>query len=323
MSRVRTAFVPGAGLGKRLRPLTEERPKPLVPVRNRPLITHVFDALIGVGIERFVVNTHHRPEAYEAILGRDGYRGREVRFIFEPTLLETGGGIWNARELLGREPVLVHNGDVFADLNLAALLAGHAAEGAEVTALLRSKDGPLQVRFDRRTRRVTDFRGVLGARAGVETLFTGAYVIEPEFVDRIPPGRAGSVIPVFLDVLREGGVGFQSMDSSEHRREANATAFIAGVLDDSGSWADLGDRGSYLAAHRGDVVVDETATRGEGGELRGFVAIGASAEIGRDVTLEDTVVWEGAKIASGARLRGCIVRDHRVVPAGTYADTDF
>lgn len=304
MTAVRTAFVLGAGLGQRLRPLTEERPKPLVPVRNRPLITRVFDALIEAGIGRFVVNTHHRPEAYGRVLGGDGYRGREVTFVFEPTLLETGGGLRNARHLLGREPVLVHNGDVLATLNLRALLATHAGEGAEVTALLRSKDGPLQVLFDRRTKRVKDFRHALGAEGGIDTLFTGAYVVEPAFIDRIPEGVATSVVPVFLEMLRGGGR-------------------IAGELDDGGVWADLGDRASYLAAHRGEVIVDETAALGADVALRGFAAIGANAEIGAGATLEDTVVWPGAKIASGARLRGCIVRDDRVVPAGSFADTDF
>lgn len=304
MTTVRTAFVLGAGLGKRLRPLTEERPKPLVPVKNRPLITHVFDALIDAGIERFVVNTHHCPEAYGRILGDAGYRGREVKFIFEPTLLETGGGLRNARDLLGREPVLVHNGDVLATLNLRALLATHAAEGAEVTALLRSKGGPLQVRFDPRAKRVRDFRGALGVEGGVDALFTGAYVVEPAFMDRIPEGVVTSVVPIFLEMLRRG-------------------APIAGELDDDGVWADLGDRASYLAAHRGQVVVDETASLAADGRLHGFVAIGARAEVGAGVTLEDTVVWPGAKIASGARLRGCIVRDDRVVPAGFFADTDF
>jgi len=302
LSRVRTAFVPGAGLGKRLRPLTEERPKPLVPVRNRPLITHVFDALIDAGIERFVVNTHHRAEAYGALVGNE-YRGREIAYIHEPVLLETGGGIWNARELLGREPVLVHNGDLLATLNLSRLLEVHAAEGCEVTALLRSAGGPLHVLFDRRTSRMKDIRNTLGAEGGIETLFSGAYVIEPAFVDRIPPGEIISVVPVFLDMLRAG-------------------VPIAGVLDDGGTWADLGDRASYLAAHAGTVLVDPSARLGGGVEMRGFACVGADAEIGDDVVLEDTVVWPGAKIASGARLRGCIVRDHREA-AGLHADTDF
>lgn len=297
---IRTAFVPGAGLGRRLRPLTERRPKPLVPVGNQPLITRVFDALIGAGIERFVVNTHHCAVAYAELVGPE-YRGRCVDFIHEPVLLETGGGIRNARGLLGREPVLVHNGDVLADLNLRGLVEAHAAGGAEVTLLLRGRDGPLQVRY--REGRAVDFRGALGVPDGADTLLTGAYVIEPEFVDRIPEGIL-SVVPVFLDMLRAG-------------------APIAGLLDDSGTWADLGDRASYLEAHRRfGTRVDPSARLGAGVELRGFVTIGADAVVGGGAVIEDSVLWDGAEIASGARLRGCIVRDH-CVASGTHADKDF
>lgn len=301
--RVRTAFVPGAGLGKRLRPLTERRPKPLVPVRNRPLITHVFDALIAVGIERFVVNTHHCPEAYDVAFPAGAYRGVPITFVFEPVLLETGGGLVNARAHFGDEPVLVHNGDVLANLNLAGLLAAHAEEGREVTALLRSKDGPLHVLFDRRTRRMRDIRNALGTAGGVDTLFTGAYVVEPAFLDRIPVGEIISVVPVFLDMLRQG-------------------VPIAGLLDDSGAWADLGDRASYLAAHAGGVLVDPGARVGAGVEFRGAVAIGAGAEIGEGAVLEDCVVWEHAKVSPGANLRRCVVRDHRLA-AGTHDGVDF
>jgi UTP-glucose-1-phosphate uridylyltransferase len=118
-----TAFVLGAGLGTRLRPLTEERPKPLVPLVHKPLITFAFDHLHAVGVRRFVVNTHHRPQTYDAILngknGRAEYRGCEVVFRHEPELLDTGGGIGNIRDLVGNEPFLVHNGDVLADLRRA------------------------------------------------------------------------------------------------------------------------------------------------------------------------------------------------------------
>jgi NDP-sugar pyrophosphorylase family protein len=302
LSVIRTAFIPGAGLGTRLRPLTEHRPKPLVPVHNRPLITFVFDALIDVGIERFVVNTHHCPETYDTLIG-SRYRGREVHYIHEPVLLETGGGLRNARELLGEGPVLVHNGDVLASLNLSALIEAHRTGGAEVTALLRGKDGPLQVRFDPASGRVLDFRGVLGATGGRDTLFTGAYVIEPAFVDRIPAGQIISVVPIFLEMLREG-------------------APIAGVLDDSGQWADLGDRASYLAAHRGEIRVHETARVAPDAEICGFAALGADVEIGPGAVIEDTVIWEEVKIASGCVLRDCIVRDHRVV-TGTHTNTDL
>lgn len=301
--RVRVAFVPGAGLGKRLRPLTEERPKPLVPVRNRPLITYVFDSLLAVGIERIVVNTHHCPDVYAEVFPDASYRGCPLTFVHEPVLLETAGGLENARAHFGPGPVLVHNGDLLADMNLAGLLETHAREGREVTALLRSSGGPLHVLFDRRSERIRDIRDALGAEGGIDTLFAGAYVVESAFLDRIPPRQVISVIPIFLDMLR-GGVS------------------IAGRLDDSGAWADLGDRASYLSAHAGGWTIDPSAEIAADAEFLGFGAVGAGAKIGAGAVLADTVVWPGAEIASGARLRGCIVRDRRVAQ-GEHADTDF
>ena len=107
----RTAMVMAAGLGKRMRPLTATRPKPLVEVAGKPLIDHVFDRLRAAGVERVVVNVHYLPDVIEAHLaGR--YPDMEVLISDERAmLLETGGGLARARPLLGDEPVLVVNGD--------------------------------------------------------------------------------------------------------------------------------------------------------------------------------------------------------------------
>ncbi len=107
----RTAMVMAAGLGKRMRPLTITRPKPLVEVRGRPLIDHVFDRLRAAGIERVVVNVHYLADSLEAHLRRR-YGDMEVVVSDERAqLLETGGGLVKALPLLGDEPVLVVNGD--------------------------------------------------------------------------------------------------------------------------------------------------------------------------------------------------------------------
>ncbi len=107
----RTAMVMAAGLGKRMRPLTITRPKPLVEVRGRPLIDHVFDRLRAAGIERVVVNVHYLADSLEAHLRRR-YGDMEVIVSDERAqLLETGGGLVKALPLLGDEPVLVVNGD--------------------------------------------------------------------------------------------------------------------------------------------------------------------------------------------------------------------
>ena len=94
---IRTAFILGAGLGTRLRPLTEECPKPLLPVGGRPLITYAMDHCLSVGIERFIVNTHHCPRAFDRAFPEKSWRGWPILFRHEPVLLDTGGGSRTSR----------------------------------------------------------------------------------------------------------------------------------------------------------------------------------------------------------------------------------
>ena len=142
--KIRTAFILGAGLGTRLRPLTEHCPKPLLPVGGRPLITYAMDHCRSIGVERFIVNTHHCAEAYDKAFPGGNWRGMPILFRHEPVLLDTAGGLKNIEDLLEEdETILVYNGDILTDLPLERLLAAHAAGGREVTLALRS-DGPLR-----------------------------------------------------------------------------------------------------------------------------------------------------------------------------------
>jgi len=319
-----TAFVLGAGLGTRLRPLTNERPKPLVPVFHKPLITFAFDHLRAFGVERFVVNTHHRPEAYGALLGekesRAAYAGDfPVWFSHEPVLLDTAGGIKNAEPLIGRQHFLVHNGDVLADLALDRLIRTHLESGNVATVGLRSFGGPLHVQMDSVSGRMTDIRGKLGKGSGPSYLFIGIYALSPEIFDWIPPGEALSVIPVFLRMIEAG------------KR-------VGGVVLDEGIWFDLGERSSYLEAHQmfsgggwrlsypldrpWPIAVHPSARVAETAVLEGVCAIGPGAVVGEGAVVRDSVVWERAEIASRARLEGCIVRDGRIA-AGELRGADL
>ncbi|HSG90432.1 MAG TPA: nucleotidyltransferase family protein [Pseudomonadales bacterium] len=113
-----------AGLGTRLRPLTDRVPKPLLEVAGRPLIEHHLARLAGLGVARVVINLHHLGDRIRAHLG-DGERfGVEIRYAPEPRLLETAGGIHAALPLLGDAPFLVMNGDVFCDYDPRPLLGG-------------------------------------------------------------------------------------------------------------------------------------------------------------------------------------------------------
>lgn len=312
------AFVLGAGLGTRLRPLTEVRPKPLIPVCNRPLIEYAFDHLLGAGkvqrgrpqtlleIERFIVNTHWLPEVYPRIFPNSSYCGRSIAFRHEPSILETAGGIKNIEDLLGGEPFIVYNGDILTDLPLGPALDAHRAAGNEVTLVLRSSGGPLQVSLGENGE-IADIGGRLSSPVPSRYLFTGVYFVQPEFLRRIPAGEKISVIPIFLEMIRVG-------------------AKLGGVVIDEGHWWDLGSRQQYLAVHQHYAAqapwIDPAARIAPSAVITGSSAIGAGVQIGAGARICDSLLWPGAEVADGADLQSCIVTG-RQPAAGARVDADL
>jgi NDP-sugar pyrophosphorylase family protein len=307
------AFVLGAGLGMRLKMLTERRPKPLIPIYGKPLITFAFDQLIAAGASEIVVNTHHCHEAYEAAFPKGMYDGARLIFEHEPVLLETAGGIKNVERHFGGAGFLVYNGDVLTNVPIKKALAHHEASGNEVTMVLRSRGEPLHVTLE--GGRVVDIAGRLGA-PGPRYLFTGIYVVEPAFLRRIPPRTKISVIPLFMEMIKQG-------------------AKLGGVVLDEGSWWDLGTREKYLEVHEalagadffGDgrewrTPVAGTARVAAEARLGGFVVAGAGAEIEPGAQLTDCILWEGARVLAASRLNRCIVTSGRTA-AGQHTGVDF
>ena len=247
--RVKTAFILGAGLGMRLRPLTEECPKPLLPVGGRPLITYAMDHCLTAGVERFIVNTHHCPTAFDRVFPEKRWRGRPILLSHEPVLLDTAGGMKNIEGLLAEEDetLLVYNGDILSDLPLARLLETHAAGGKEVTLVLRS-DGPQKnVALDEEGA-VCDLRGILGNPGVRLCLFTGIYAVEKSFFRRLTPGKVESVVPVLVEMIREtpGSVGSVVVDEGGWRDIGDPEAYQSG--QDHGTQAELYQRWRRAAA---------------------------------------------------------------------------
>jgi mannose-1-phosphate guanylyltransferase len=230
--RIKTAFILGAGLGTRLRPLTDHCPKPLLSIGSRPMITYAMDHLISFGIERFIVNTHHCASVYEEAFPDRRWRGTPIIFRYEPVLLETAGGLKNIEDLLhDEEPIIIYNGDIITDIPLGPLFDKHAASGKEATLALRSRGPVLNVDVDGEGE-ICDMRHLLG-RPGVKScLFTGIYLVEHRFLKRLVPGRIESVVPVFVRMIEE------------------QPGAVANVVIDDGSWSDIGTPDEYEAVKK-------------------------------------------------------------------------
>jgi len=308
---MRTAFLLGAGLGTRLLPLTELRPKPLIPLWNKPLATFALDHLIASGCERFLINTHHSPAEWCRWFPNPStsYRNCPIHFRHEPVLLETGGGLKNMEDLAGGEPLLVYNGDILADFPLTPAIWRHQEAGNLVTMLLRSSGGPLQVQWNSQTGLVEDIRQSLGTSSAQGYLFTGVYLVSPDIFAWLPPGEPISIVPVLLSLIRAG------------RK-------VGGCVVDEGIWFDLGTRDAYLAAHQllqerhftlSHILepplrpVAEDVELPASTKLEGFVSIGPGCRIGENVTLKDSVLWENVSVADGTSLQRCVVRSGEAV----------
>ena len=327
--RIRTAFVLGAGLGTRLRPLTDLVPKPLLPIFGKPIITFVLDHLIAYGVERFVVNTHHLPEQigelFDAktdkpeLVPTGSYRGREVRILYEPALLETGGGIRNAAPLLGDEPFLVYSGDLLADLDLDHLVSAHVSSGRVVTLALRTTGLSTDVSFEARAGLVVDVRQMLKSGIPGTFDFANISVWDPSVITQIPANKKTSFIPVLVDwISRSGQVG--------------------GAVVEEGQWFNIGKRAEYLRIHRAIACeawrpayladpawparIDPSARVGPGAEISEDSWVGANSVIESAAKLRNAIVWPNSIIRTGVKLTHCIVAG-REVQEGVFDEHDF
>ena len=233
----KTAFLLGAGLGTRLRPLTENCPKPLLPIGGKSMICHAMDALIALGIKRFIINTHHAAAVYEEKFPDAHYRGIPVTLVHEPVLLDTGGGLKNIEQLLepDDENLLVYNGDILAELDLSTLIAEHLHSRALATLLLRTNERG-NVNFSEAKQgkcgNIEDLRDRLGNAGTRRCGFTGIYCVSRKFFDELHAGKIESVVEAFLRVIARGN------------------GEIRGIVDDAGTWRDLGTLEEYAAAQK-------------------------------------------------------------------------
>ncbi|MGB8224514.1 MAG: sugar phosphate nucleotidyltransferase [Polyangiales bacterium] len=290
------AILLAAGLGTRLQPLTDLRPKPIVPVANRPLAAFAMDHLARSGVHTLVANTHPRPVEVESALRSACPPGVDLRFSREATLLGTGGGLRKARSLFDdpQEPLIVMNGDTLFRPNLERAYAEHLARGAVATMILRWTPSP-----DRVGAIGIDAEGWVRSLLGVpddtrvreSLMFTGVQILAPEAFAAMP--ASGCVI------------------RTAYRGWVDRGAPVLGLVDES-PWADLGTVPDYhrlnlelasglfawpgVEPHGGCILHDSVRPSVN---IRRSV-VGADVTIHEGVALDRCVVWAGTTVTQTA-----------------------
>jgi len=225
--KINTAFILGAGLGTRLRPLTQNMPKPLLEIGRRPIITYAMEHLRAAGVRRFIVNTHHCAEKYAEAFPKNNWEGVPITFRHEPVLLDTAGGIKNIEDLIaGDERVIVYNGDIITNMPVAPLMDRHFTGQTEVTLALRSTGPLLNVNIDKENY-VCDMRHVLKNQGVMSCLFAGIYIVEKYFLKRLKAGKIESIVLPLVEMIKK----------NPHS--------VGGIVIDDGYWHDLGTVAEY------------------------------------------------------------------------------
>ena len=311
------------GQGTRLRPLTNETPKPMLPVAGRPCTEHQIARLREAGVTRVILGTSYRAEVFAEYFGDGSAFGVELVCVTETEPLGTGGAIRNVLSELRSgpaDPVLILNGDVLSGHDMAAQVAHHRERAADVTLHLINVDDPRPFGLV-----PTDADGnvlaFLEKPQRPEDIVThqinaGCYVFSRRVIDAIPHGRVVSVErETFPGLLSAGAPVVAWVEDAYWLDLGNPLAFAQGSRDlvtgKAPSTAVPGPTGASLLLD--DAVVDSTAT------IDGGSCIGVGARIGANAVVTGSVVMDGAVVGDCARIENSIIGRRAVIGAHTTA----
>ena len=310
------------GFGTRLKPLTINRPKPMVPVANRPIMEHIVDLLRNHGITDLISILYFQPEHITSHFGDGSAFGVKMQYITADADYGTAGAVRNADELIGDEPIIVISGDVLTDFDLGVAIREHQERGADATIALTSVDNPLAfgiVIVDRQSGRIVRFlEKPTWGEVFSDTINTGIYILEPGALARVPYRTNFDFSKdLFPKMLRES---------------AGLFGHIA-----RGYWRDIGNLDEYRRAHEdvlagrvrlclagdanelGDAAVhlEEGASLGNDVRVSGKVVVGRNTRIGAGATLDNVIIGAGCQIDDGVTLRNVVLWEDCQVGKGS------
>lgn len=285
-----------AGLSTRLGPLGDERPKPMLPMVDVPLIRYGQNLLKRAGVETIGVNLHHHGDQIHAELGD------EVTYSEEAEILGTGGGIKRLAETLGGDRFVVVNAKVVIDLSLLDAIDAHLRRGAVATMVVRPdadarRWGAIDVGHDGRV------RGMLGDG---RHMFTGVHILEREFIESIPRGPCDIVRTAYAEWVARGGPIFVCEQAEASFFAENST--VERYLD--ANMAMLGCGAPFPWPTFG---VDATAAVDAGAHVDRSSRVGPHARVERGARIERSVVGRGAVVAEGVQVSGSVIWPGAVV----------
>jgi mannose-1-phosphate guanylyltransferase len=289
------AMILAAGLGTRLRPLTLNTPKALMPVGNVPIIDRIIEYLKTFGIRELVVNAHHHHEQIVEHLngGRPFNINIDVRV--EPDILGTGGGIKNTEDFWDNAPFIVMNGDILTNINLRKAYEAHKHSESLATLVLHDQPPFNQIKIDDQK----NITHIAEENLADRLAFTGIHIIDPKLMAHIPEGIFSNIIHCYRELIRTG---------------KPPKAYISRGYE----WRDMGTIESYVHANKEalhgksflcspDCRIDSSAV------LKDWAVIGSETVLEQGVEVRRSIIWEKVKVKKGVKVIDSIVTSFKYV----------
>jgi mannose-1-phosphate guanylyltransferase/phosphomannomutase len=319
------AVIMAGGEGTRLRPLTSNQPKPMLPMANIPMMEHVVNLLRMHGFEDIVVTVAFMANAIRTYFGDGSEFGVRMVYATESTPLGTAGSVRNARDELD-ERFLVISGDVLTDIDLGEVVAFHDKSGGLATLALKEVDNPLEfgIVITREDRSIERFlEKPTWGQVFSDTINTGIYVLEPEIFDYIPGGQpvdfSGDSFP---DALAAGKSLYGYVADGYWEDVGNLEAYLKAhqdILDRRvqvgingfelrpGVWLGKGSEIDPTAVIEGPAVIGDNCVVGQGARLGEYCTLGRNVRIGDNAALQRSVVHDNTYLGSGVRVDGSVL----------------
>jgi NDP-sugar pyrophosphorylase family protein len=328
-----------AGLGSRLRPLTSQLPKPLVPIMNQPLLWHLIMHVKAAGIHEIALNLHYRGERIRNWLGRGGHLGVDVTYSEETELLGSAGAVRRICDFFRNEAALIIHGDILFNVDLGAVIQYHLSRSAQATLVLH----PAYQRYNYGTIRV-NAQGEIAQFVNqpapwvsgplIETVFTGMQIVAPEVLDAIPEACVASlttdVYPGLLthssrfygylmhgywsDIGTPRRYWETNMDAVSRRVDLpfnGSRGRITGRMPSEGRRMVRGSVCHPVAFHADIDLPDHTSIGPE-------VIAGEGCEFAQDVRIVQSVLWPRVRVERGATIERSIIMNDVTIPAGSH-----
>ncbi|MDA0564551.1 mannose-1-phosphate guanyltransferase [Streptomonospora sp. S1-112] len=320
------AVVMAGGEGTRLRPMTANQPKPLLPVVNRPIMEHVLRLLKRHGFDDTVVTVQFLATLIRNYFGDGEELGMNLHYVAEEVPLGTAGSVKNAEEHLKGEPFIVISGDALTDIDLTDMVRFHRENGAKVTIGLKRVANPLEfgiIIVDDQGRIQRFLEKPTWGQVFSDTVNTGIYIMEPEVLDDVAEGEVVDwSSDVFPKLLKDGAPLYGYIadgyweDVGTHESYLSAQAdVLSGKVDveidgfevSPGVWMAEGAEVDPEAVLKGPLYIGDYAKVEAGAELREYTVLGSNVVVRSEAFLHRSVVHDNVYIGSSTNLRGCVI----------------